>query len=278
MAFSCSKEYSSDEYGGYEMLTDYMLKEYQQGAALRTISASGVYQFYSPGTSVWTATLEPHDAGNGTLTQSVDWYISLNGGAETLYRTISRSDMYDGPVGLPRFDASLSLPAAIAALGNPSYSGNDSITFRFVLNLTDGRSFSTESVSGSLTQSYFRSPFQYTMVIGCFLDAGTVTAVPGIYTINGQDSWGDGWNGGVLTFTVDGTATDFTFTSGTDASIVVTVPESASTMSVSWSAGSWDSEVTYQVNYTNLSGGNAQVALSDGTSPAAGFKSLNICQ
>ena len=32
------------------------------------------------------------------------------GGAEVLYQTINRADMYDGPVGLPRFDFSLSSP------------------------------------------------------------------------------------------------------------------------------------------------------------------------
>jgi len=94
------------------MMTDYMLKEYEQGAALRQISKTG---------------------------------------EEVLYQTINRSEMYDGPVGLPRFDISLSLTQALSALGVSSFSGNDVVTVRFVLNLTDGRSFSRTNVTGSMT-------------------------------------------------------------------------------------------------------------------------------
>ena len=65
LVVSCSKEFSSDEYGGYEMMTDYMLKEYTQGAALRQISKTGEYQAATPGTSVVNWVLEPHDAGMG---------------------------------------------------------------------------------------------------------------------------------------------------------------------------------------------------------------------
>ena len=199
MAFSCSKEFSSDEYGGYEMLTDYMLIEYQVGAALRSITESGSYRFFDPGNSLWSATLETHDHESGGLTESVDWYVSNGGNNEVLARTVSRSEMYDGPVGLPRMDISMSLVEAGGLVGG--YQGGNTIIHRMVLKLTDGRTFSTESVSGSLTQSYFKSPFQYRKTITCFMDAGIVTAVPGLYTVNMTDSWGDGWNGGSYSVT-----------------------------------------------------------------------------
>ena len=154
LVVSCSKEFSSDEYGGYEMMTDYMLKEYEQGAALRQISKTGEYQAATPGTSVVNWTLEPHDAEMGGLTQNVEVYLKFNSGAEVLYQTINRSEMYDGPVGLPRFDISISLTSALSALGVSSFSGNDVVTVRFQLNLTDGRSFSRTNVTGSMTGSY----------------------------------------------------------------------------------------------------------------------------
>ncbi|MAS16243.1 MAG: hypothetical protein CMC47_02735, partial [Flavobacteriaceae bacterium] len=112
MAFSCSEDFSSDEYGGYEMLTDYMLKEYQVGAALRTITEAGSYRFFDAANSIWSATLEPHDHESGGLTESVDWYVSNGGSNEVLARTVTRSEMYDGPVGLPRMDISMSLTEA----------------------------------------------------------------------------------------------------------------------------------------------------------------------
>ena len=277
LVVSCSKEFSSDEYGGYEMMTDYMLKEYEQGAALRQISQSGEYQAATPGTSVVNWTLEPHDAEMGGLTQNVEVYLKFNSGAEVLYQTINRSEMYDGPVGLPRFDISISLTQALGALGVGSFRGNDVVTVRFQLNLTDGRSFSRTNVTGSMTGAYFRSPYEYPLVIGCRFDANNTGAVPGVYTISGQDSWGDGWNGATLEWTIDGVTTSWTV-EGTDGTTSFTVPAGTSTFGFAFTSGDWDSEITYQVNWTGLDGSGSQTALSDGTSPAVGFKAMNICQ
>ena len=71
--------------------------------------------------------------------------------------------MYDGPVGLPRFDVSLSLTQALVHLGLlVALKVMMLLTVRFQLNLTDGRSsFSRSAVTGSMTGSYFRSPFLY---------------------------------------------------------------------------------------------------------------------
>ena len=278
LVVSCSKDFSSDEYGGYEMFTDYMLKEYVQGAALRNISQTGEFQAATPSTSVVSWVFEPHDAESGGLTQNVEMYLSYNSGPEILYKTIQRSEMYDGEVGLPRFDLTLSLNEALGALGKSSFSGNDVINVRFQLNLTDGRSYSRSSVTGAMTQSYFRSPFLYPLIIGCRFDANNTGSVAGIYTINGQDSYGDGWNGATVEFTVDGVKTVFTFDDGSEGSTTITVPSSASTVGIAFTSGDWDSEITYQVVWTDLNGNNSQTALSDGTSPAVGFKSLNICQ
>jgi hypothetical protein len=260
------------------MMTDYMLSEYEQGAALRQISQSGEFQAATPGTSVVNWTFEPHDPESGALTQNVEMYLSYNSGAEILYQTIDRSAMTEGPVGLPRFDVSLSLNAALGAMGISSFSGNDVVNVRFQLNLTNGKSYSRSSVTGSMTQSYFRSPFSYPLIIGCRFDANNTGSVAGIYTINGQDSYGDGWNGASVDFTVDGVTTVITFSSGSDVSKTITVPASASTVGIAFTSGDWDSEVTYQVEWTDLNGANGQTALSDGTSPAVGFKALNICK
>ena len=277
MAFSCSKEFSSDEYGGYEMLTDYMLKEYQVGAALRTITESGSYRFFDPGNSLWSATLETHDHESGGLTESVDWYVSNGGNNEVLARTVSRSEMYDGPVGLPRMDISMSLVEAGGLVGG--YQGGNTIIHRMVLKLTDGRTFSTESVSGSLTQSYFKSPFQYRKTITCFMDAGIVTAVPGLYTVNMTDSWGDGWNGASVVMTLDGVDYSTSFATGSADTKVFEVPAGSSTMGFKFVAGAWDSEVDFNIVYSKLDGSNSQTALPNvGASPPTGYYALSVCQ
>jgi hypothetical protein len=277
MALSCSKEFSSDEYGGYEMLTDYMLKEYQVGAALRTITESGSYRFFDPGNSLWSATLETHDHESGGLTESVDWYVSNGGNNEVLARTVSRSEMYDGPVGLPRMDISMSLVEAGGLVGG--YQGGNTIIHRMVLKLTDGRTFSTESVSGSLTQSYFKSPFQYRKTITCFMDAGIVTAVPGLYTVNMTDSWGDGWNGAAVVMTLDGVDYSTSFSTGSADTIVFEVPTGSATMGFKFVAGAWDSEVDFNIVYSKLDGSNSQTALPNvGASPPTGYYALSVCQ
>jgi len=277
MAFSCSKEFSSDEYGGYEMLTDYMLKEYQVGAALRTITESGSYRFFDPGNSLWSATLETHDHESGGLTESVEWYVSNGGNNEVLARTVSRSEMYDGPVGLPRMDISMSLTEAGGLVGG--YQGGNTIIHRMVLKLTDGRTFSTESVSGSLTQSYFKSPFQYRKTITCFMEAGIVSAVPGLYTVNMTDSWGDGWNGAAVVMTLDGVDYSTSFNSGSADTIVFEVPAGSSTMGFKFVAGAWDSEVDFNIVFSKLDGSNSQTALPNvGASPATGYYALSVCQ
>jgi hypothetical protein len=277
MALSCSKEFSSDEYGGYEMLTDYMLKEYQVGAALRTITESGSYRFFDPGNSLWSATLETHDHESGGLTESVEWYVSNGGNNEVLARTVSRSEMYDGPVGLPRMDISMSLVEAGGLVGG--YQGGNTIIHRMVLKLTDGRTFSTESVSGSLTQSYFKSPFQYRKTITCFMDAGIVTAVPGLYTVNMTDSWGDGWNGAAVVMTLDGVDYSTSFASGSADTIVFEVPAGSATMGFKFVAGAWDSEVDFNIVYSKLDGSNSQTALPNvGASPPTGYYALSVCQ
>tara|TARA_B100000809_G_scaffold266655_1_gene330533 strand:+ start:467 stop:1339 length:873 start_codon:yes stop_codon:yes gene_type:complete len=277
MAFSCSKEFSSDEYGGYEMLTDYMLKEYQVGAALRTITESGSYRFFDPGNSLWSATLETHDHESGGLTESVDWYVSNGGNNEVLARTVSRSEMYEGPVGLPRMDISMSLTEAGGLVGG--YQGGNTIIHRMVLKLTDGRTFSTESVSGSLTQSYFKSPFQYRKTITCFMDAGIVTAVPGLYTVNMTDSWGDGWNGAAVVMTLDGVDYSTSFNGGSADTIVFEVPVGSTTMGFKFVAGAWDSEVDFNIVFSKLDGSNSQTALPNvGASPPTGYYALSVCQ
>jgi hypothetical protein len=292
LVVSCSKEYSSDEYGGYEMMTDYMLSNYTQGAALRQISKVGEYQAASPGTSNMAWVMEPHDVESGALTQNVEMYIAYNGSfsgrastSEILLRTFNRSDMYDGPVGLPRFETSLSLAEALAAMGLSEFGGGDIVEVRFQLNLTNGESYSRSSVTGSLTGSYFRSPFSYPLIIGCEQPAAEIAAQAGTYTIIGTDSYGDGWSTGEsLTITVDGVVTRFgsyvpasgwdstvantgnEFSDGDDYTWTFTIKPGAQKMTIAWETGYYDDEVGFSISYTNPAG-KSQSVVNSGAYP-----------
>ena len=272
---------------------DYVLDNFQQGAVIRTISSSGEYNFYDPANSVFSATIEEHDTENGGLMQNVEVYVALNGGSEALLKTLQPGDFTTGPKGLPRADLKVSLAESVGALGLSSsqYTGGDAINIRLQLNLTDGRTYSSGDVTGSMTGSYFASPFAYNMVIKCI----PLTAVPGIYTFNMSDSYGDGWQGSHVKVTVDGTTTYYGIPSPYESdaernalleafsgnesggTAQLTIPEGASSMSFEWNSGDWPSECSYSIVYTKLDGTDEQNAFSE-SSVAPGVKVLSICQ
>tara|TARA_B100001059_G_C17834543_1_gene587026 strand:- start:959 stop:1825 length:867 start_codon:yes stop_codon:yes gene_type:complete len=273
---SCLKDYSADEYGGEEMLVDYMLGNFELGAALRAIGVGGSYSTYDLSGSVWGGTFEVQDQQYGNLTDSVDMYLAFNGGSEVLYNSWNRSEMTEGSAGLPQFAVNLAFGTAVSALGNPSFSGGDVINVRFAVNLNDGRVISTNNRTGYMTGNYFNSPFGYNLGIECFLQGA---ALAGSYRIEGQDSWGDGWNGGSVDVVVDGANIgNFTFTSGAaGASGTYVVPASATSMDFIWNGGSYDEEITFQIYYTDAAG-NESLFYSGGISPAAGPLNLVFCQ
>ena len=265
-----------------------VLDNYTNGAVIRTISSSGEYNFYAPDTSVFTATIEEHDTENGALMQDIEISVSFNSGTEKLIQTLLPSDFTTGPTGLPRTDISVSLGDAMTALGLSSsqYTGGDAVNINLKLNLTDGRSFGADQATGSMTGSYFKSPYRYAKIIKCI----PLVAVPGIYTFNMADSYGDGWQGGGILVTVDGYATKYgipddgdttgleTFTGNNFSGYsTLTIPIGASTMEFSWVNDTYNSECSFNVVYTELDGTNEQTALNVSV-VSAGTKTLSICR
>ena len=246
-----------------------------KGAIIRTVSLnSGEFNSYDLN-SAFDVDIEVQDEQNGGLMEKVNVYLGFKG-TEVLATTLTASSFTTGPFGLPRANIRITLSEAVAALGLSSsqYTGGDALPVRLELVLTDGRSFSGDDASGSLQGSYFSSPFRYNTVIKCI----PTSAVPGIYTISMVDSYGDGWNGASVDVTIDGTTTSYTIDDGATATHVVTIPAGASTMSLAYTNGDWDSEASYVITYTKLDGTSEQTALTDGPSSAGGTKVLSVCQ
>lgn len=278
------------------------------GAILRTVKLnSGEFNSYDLN-SKFDVDIEEQDPEDGALLDNVEVYLQFKGN-EVLLKTITASAFTPGPYGLPRTNISVTLQEAVTALGLSAsdYTGGDALPVRLQLNLTDGRSFTDSDASGSLQGSYFSSPYKYNTVIKCI----PTSAVPGIYTFEMTDDYGDGWNGGYFKVTVDGTeykvgipdlwgdypdleadlianiispnpypaSADSSY--GDEAYInatgQVTIPADASSMSFEWVAGDYDSEVIFTIKYTKLDGSNEQTALS-GSQPSAGSKILSVCQ
>ena len=275
-----------------------VLDNYQKGAVLRTISSSGDYNFYDQSSSVFTATIEAHDEENGALLSNVEIFISADSGEEVQIRTLDASEFVNGPTGLPRTTFSVSLSEVDSKI---SYIGGSTVQIRLKLNLTNGRSFSTEAVTGSMTGSYFKSPYAYNKIILCNVTDGS--AVPGIYTINMVDTYGDGWQDSVIKLTLDGTeylyampspygsgvalnATLEAYTGNDDSGFgKITIPASAKTMKWEWIEGRYPDETNYTIKYTKLDGSrpqNAFVQASHGTAgnnaANIGEKILSVCQ
>ena len=275
-----------------------VLDNYQKGAVLRTISSSGDYNFYDQSNSVFTATIEAHDEEDGALLSNVEIFISADSGEEVQLRTLDASEFVNGPTGLPRTTFSVSLSEVDSKI---SYIGGSTVQIRLKLNLTNGRSFSTEAVTGSMTGSYFKSPYAYNKIVLCNVTDGS--AVPGIYTINMVDTYGDGWQDSVIKLTLDGTeylyampspygsgvalnATLEAYTGNNDSGFgKITIPASASTMKWEWIEGRYPDETNYTIKYTKLDGSrpqNAFVQASHGTAgnnaANIGEKILSVCQ
>ncbi|MFZ4784011.1 MAG: T9SS type A sorting domain-containing protein [Flavobacteriales bacterium] len=62
------------------------------------------------------------------------------------------------------------------------------------------------------------------------------------YTIEGMDTYGDGWNGNYITVTVDGVSEDYTLNEGSSASWTFDVA-SGSSLQIEFVAGDWPEEV-----------------------------------
>ncbi|NAY93020.1 hypothetical protein GTQ34_13935 [Muricauda sp. JGD-17] len=261
---------------------DILLPNVERGAIIRTVNINpNSFNIFDPN-SPWTLTMEYQDDENGGLLSSVDVYINFvdnndfNGNTtstETLFTTVPASEFSTGPFGLPRATFSLVYQEVLNALGVPNDSnaifGGDQINVRLVANLTDGRTFTNTDVAANISGgSFFQAPFNYLATIVC----PPTVPTPGTWSIEMQDSFGDGWNGASLDITIDGETTNYTFNTGGSASFSFDVPVDTEVISVIFNSGSFDEEISAQVTSAN---GNVVVDLEP--SPAAGVELLDYC-
>ena len=190
-----------------DKVIDQIVAQETRGSILRTIEVTQNTIDYDVTTSTllgggFGATVEVQDQENGDLLQSLDVYLGYNdntsdkgnstiGDTEVLVQSFSLSDGTIGPNGLPRFTYSATAEEMQSALGltGDEIFGGDAFTIRFEIVRTDGRVYSAADNSGTLTGSYFNSPFEYTSVLVC----GPKPTQAGTWTVDMQDAFGDGW-------------------------------------------------------------------------------------
>ena len=93
-------------------------------------------------------------------------------------------------------------------------------------------------------------------------------SLSGDWTIDMQDSYGDGWNGASITVSAAGVATDYTI-GASEGSFTVTAPP-GELFTFTFNGGDWDSEITYQITDPN-----GKVQADHGPTPTIGLISLD---
>ncbi|MEM7380963.1 MAG: hypothetical protein AAF361_07175 [Bacteroidota bacterium] len=250
-----------------------------RGAVLRTVSQTGTFFDRNDTSTSWALEFEEQDQEDGALLSKVDLFVGFDDNtegngtvspAEVLVQTINASEFQTGEFGLPRANVSSTFAEALSALGLVAgqFDGGDAIEFRLLLTLTDGRTFTNTDNTGTITGSFFSSPFLYRLVIKCVPTA----PVPGDYEITLNDSFGDGWDGAFITVTIDGTATEYTIDDGSEASFDINVPMGTTELLFEYTAGNFEGEHTYEII-----GPTGDLAVEDGPSPNVGEITLSIC-
>ncbi len=257
----------------------------ERGAVFRSLEiASSSFNAFDD-SSMFSITAEVEDHENGDLLDNVDVYISFTdntlggegGGGldasidEQFYTTLDRSEFSVGPNGFPTITFALTLTEIADALGlNPgNYTGGDSFTIRFEINLTDGRRFSNDNTGATVAGgSFFRSPFIYTVNVNCV----PLAPIPGDYIIEYIDLYGDGWNGGFITVTIDGESTNYSLDSGDFGEDIFNVPDGTVSLELTYTAGNWEAENIYTI----YAPGDV-IAASDGPGPLPGVIVLSLC-
>lgn len=111
----------------------------------------------------------------------------------------------------------------------------------------------------------FYQVFKSFIVFLLIMGLQTIVTAQCTYTLNMYDSFGDGWNGSILTVTIGGVATDYTIDTGDFGTAAIAI-EPNTPMALSYVAGAFQTEVTYELldNFGN-------VVFADGPSPMEGL-------
>jgi hypothetical protein len=280
IAVSCSES---------NKVVDQITDNVTRGAVLRQLEVFSNSVAINSATNVledgeqFSVLLEYQDQEDGSLLSTMDVYVAFNDNtddngdntkSEILLETIEASAFSAGDRGFPQYTYTVSATAmqnALSLANDGIGFGGDQFTIRFALNLTDGRTFSAENNSGTITGSYFASPFLNRITVVCAPSVPTA----GTWTFVTNDSYGDGWNGASLSVVIDGG--DIQSISNVDGGpneqiFTLEVPEGTQTISIKYVSGAWDEEVTFTV--TSANGNDVAVA---GPNPPAGSELLDYC-
>lgn len=265
-----------------EKTIDQVFEGTTRGTVLRTVDNSTNLEFVVGGESIVSFSAQVIDQ-RGQDFDRIDVYMayvdnqtesddpSNNSVDEELYTSFAKSELNNsGEYPLLNFQLTLQEFESFFNFTEDDYTGSDRVDIRLELVMNDGRVFTSSNANNVVSGgAFFRSPFQYSVNFVCPADVPST----GTWTIDMQDSYGDGWNGATLLVTLNGdTEIEIEFLAGSTKTETFEVPSSTETISIVYTGGSWDEEVSFQVTAPN---GN--VVINQGPNPPVGIELIDYC-
>ncbi|NKI33011.1 hypothetical protein [Croceivirga thetidis] len=200
----------------------------------------------------FTTVVAAGDIGSSSFDATVD-VVRDNVSSWDLSVVLESGDNSVGPASVTTitdFPSNISIPYTdiISSLGltTDEINGGDFIRFLGRTTATDGRVYTFENYSGSVTgQPEQLQALNFVVLVKCSPISDATIA--GTWVVEMTDLFGDGWDGAFLTFEIDGVATNYTITAGDSATFNIVVPESASELVISYTSGAFEEEHVYTI-------------------------------
>ena len=226
----------------------------KSGAILRTLSKDlPTVNRNSPNSTDLSVQVEFDDFLNQDTMESIDVFVSFVDTSPVAGQVLSFDEAFIKNVPVSSFTLGssgklagtieINIGEAMNAMGltQTQLYGGDVFLMRLSLKTSSGDVYTSDNVGTKIQgSSAFLSPFRYSSSVVCPPPAGT-------WSIDVQDSYGDGWNGAAISVNLNGIIKDYTIDDGTDGSFSITVPEGSSALVFSYVNGSWDEEATFQI-------------------------------
>ena len=172
------------------------------------------------------------------------WELSVSresGGVASDTVPLTTITSFPSPISIPYTDIANNL-----GIGTDEISGGDFIRFLGKSTGLDGSTYTFDNFSTSITgQQEQRQAYNFIVLVKC--SPITDATLPGKWSIDMQDLYGDGWDGAYVTFEIDGVSTDYSFSSGSTATFEVDVPQNTAELVISYTSGAFEEEHVYTI-------------------------------
>ena len=212
------------------------LDESSKAPYVRIVRGSSILGASELATSSFTGTVSALEENVASWSASVT--LEVSGAAIAGPANVVMVNEFPSDISIPYTDIATALGVDIGDIV-----GGNILRFLGTSTGTDGGVFTQNNFSGSILGQAEQLPaYNFTVTVDC--SPITNVNVGGTWTIDIFDSFGDGWDGAFLTFTVNGVDTDFTIAGGSQGSFTIDVPDGAE-LFIRYTSGAFEEEHTF---------------------------------